>query len=133
MPLIPIETPVGVVGTGLYGAIVSTPERSRVPSSEPGESKISSLPLLLVTIVITIVIFIFIVSLYDVIKERIIYLYTRSLSRNKSVARTPADREKILATSQASYEASIVFAIIAGLIVFILLPFLFTIYERIST
>ena len=85
---------------------------------------------MLIGIFITLVIFVFIIAVYDVLKECIVLYYSRKLSHNEDVATSKAEARKIVATAEASFNVTVVFALFAMGVALITLPILFTIFLR---
>ena len=138
----PVSAP--LQGSLAFGGVVASPiyasagTRVRALSSKRGRTNYpdtdnnpndNSLIVLVIGIIITLVIFIVIISIYDVIKERIIVKYTRTISKDKRVVTTDEEAEKINLTARASFDVSVAFSIISAIIAAITLPILFFAYQ----
>lgn len=132
-------------GSLAFGGVVAAPidvsdgAKVYAPSSkrrrdhpDVDDSSDNSLIVLVIGIIITLVIFIVIISIYDVIKERIIVKYTRTISKDKRVVTTDEEAEKINLTARASFDVSVAFSVISAIIAAITLPILFFAYQYFS-
>lgn len=135
-------------GVGIYGGlagsitsmladddIVGTPQNSGIPQGKDDKCwDKSNTPLLFVIgIIISIIIFVVIISIYDVIKERLIVSYTDELSYSPFIAETAEKALKMRLESEASLNLSMAFSLIAIFIAIALLPMLFLAYYKVAS
>lgn len=87
----------------------------------------SNIKLLLIGIMITLIIFVFVISVYDVIKESIIARETRRLGTSSKFF-VQDEIDKMNAVADASCNVAIKFAIVAFVVALLFLPPLFCYY-----
>jgi hypothetical protein len=91
-----------------------------------------SLMLLLVVIILTIIIFVAVLSVYDLIKEKIIVQHAKKALLNPRSRNTSDEIERTLIANRESYNATMHFSVVAIFIAVIFLPFLFYAYILLS-
>lgn len=110
--------------------IIATPQASRVPMKD--DTPDDTLAVLLIAILISVIVFVVIISIYDVIKERLVVMYTADIAKNPIIAKSAKKAAKMNIEAQASYDVVVTFSMITTSIALIILPILFLAYHNIG-